>query len=287
LDAGDSAAFSSIFPGQSAQFIGQVTGWLRVFSAPIAMAKLKISGNNMSKRQEMRKRQRQKQSQNRLWVILFVTVGALLVALVLILPSLKTSNTSSIVQVTPISNEVPMKKTSMGNPDAPVKMDVWEDFQCSGCLSYTQKLEPQIIQAYVQTGKVYYTFHVYPFIDGGQGESHDAANAAMCAAAQERFWDYHAIAFANWIGENSGSFTKPRLIAFAQSIRLDMTAFNQCFQENTHSAEIQQDIDDGTKLGVPPTPAIFINGKMVVSSAGQNYIPSFDDISRVIETGIK
>jgi len=250
------------------------------------MAKLKISGDNMSKRQEMRERQRQKQSRNRLWVILFVTVGALLIALVLILPNLKSSDVSNIIQITPISNVVPVKKTSMGNPDAPVKMDVWEDFQCSGCLFFTKNLEPQIIQTYVQTGKVYYTFHFYPFIDGGQGESHDAANAAMCAAAQERFWDYHAIIFANWIGENAGSFTKPRLIAFAQSIGLDMTAFNQCFQENTYSAQIQKDIDDGAKLGVPPTPGIFVNGKMVVSSAGKNYIPSFDDISHAIEAGL-
>jgi protein-disulfide isomerase len=240
----------------------------------------------MNRRQEIRERQRRKQSRNRLWLILSVTVGALLVALVLILPSLKSPNVSNIVQITPIADSVPMNKTSIGNPEAPVKMDVWEDFQCSGCLSYSKNIELQIFQSYVQTGRVYYTFHVYPFIDGGQGESHDAANAAMCAAAQERFWDYHAIAFANWIGENAGSYTKPRLIKFAQSIGLDMTEFNQCFQENTYFAEIQQDIKDGTKLGVPPTPGIFVNGKLVVNSAGPNYIPSFDDISRAIEAGL-
>ncbi len=240
----------------------------------------------MSKRQEMRERQRRTKRRDRLLVILLVTVGALLISLVLILPNLRSSDVGNIIQITPISSAVPMNKTSMGNPDAPVKMDVWEDFQCSGCLAYTQNLEPQIFQTYVETGKVYYTFHFYPFIDGGQGESHDAAKAAMCAAAQECFWDYHAMIFANWIGENAGSFTKPRLIAFAQNIDLDMTAFDQCFQENTYSAQIQQDIDDGTKLGVPPTPGIFINGRMVVSSAGQNYIPSFDDISRAIQTGL-
>jgi protein-disulfide isomerase len=240
----------------------------------------------MTKRQKMRDRQRRDQSRNRLWLILFVTVGAVLIALVLILPNLKSPTVSDVVQITPIAKDVPVNKTSIGNPEAPVKMDVWEDFQCSGCLSYTENLEPQIFQTYVETGKVYYTFHIYPFIDGGQGESHDVANAAMCASAQERFWDYHAIAFANWIGENAGSYTKPRLIEFAQSIGLDMTAFNQCFQENTYSAEIQQDIDEGTKLGVPPTPGIFVNGELVVSSAGPNYIPSFEDISRAIEAGL-
>lgn len=240
----------------------------------------------MSKRQKIRDQQRRRQSLNRIGVIFFVTVGALLTAFFLILPNLKAADVSNIVQVTPGSNAVPVKGTSMGNPDAPVKMDVWEDFQCSGCLSYTQNLEPQILQTYVETGKVYYTFHFYPFIDGGQGESQDAANAAMCAAEQERFWDYHATIFANWIGENAGSFTRPRLIAFAQNINLDMTAFNQCFQDNTYSAQIQQDVEEGSKLGVPPTPGIFVNGKMVESSAGKNYIPSFDDISLAIETGL-
>ena len=234
----------------------------------------------------MREQQRRRESLNRLGVIFFVTVGALLVAFFLIWPNLKASDVINIVQITPISHEVPVNGTSMGNPDAPVKMDVWEDFQCSGCLSYTTNLEPQIFQTYVKPGKVYYTFHFYPFIDGGQGESQDVANAAMCAVEQERFWDYHKIIFANWIGENAGSFTRPRLIAFAKNIGLDMTAFNQCFQENTYSAQIQQDVDEGSKLGVPPTPGIFVNGKMVVSSAGENYIPSFDDISRAIEIGL-
>ena len=240
----------------------------------------------MSKRQKMREQRRRKQNLNRLGVIFLITLGALLIVFFLIWPNLKALDVSNIVQITPISHVAPVEGTSMGDPDAPVKMDVWEDFQCSGCLSYTQDLEPQILQTYVETGKVFYTFHVYPFIDGGQGESQDAANAAMCAAEQGRFWDYHDIIFANWIGENAGSFTRPRLIAFAQNIGLDMTAFNQCFQDNTYSDQIQQDVDKGSKLGVPPTPGIFVNGKMVVSSAGKNYIPSFDDISRAIEAGL-
>ena len=240
----------------------------------------------MSKRQKLRERRRRIQKRNRLLIILAVGIGALLIASILILPNLKLANVENIVQITPISASVPVNGTSMGNPDAPVKMDVWEDFQCSGCLAYSEDLEPLILQTYVETGKVYYTFHFFPFIDGGQGESHDAANAAMCAAAQGRFWDYHKIAFANWIGENAGSYTRPRLTAFAQSIGLNMDAFNQCFRENTYSAQIQQDIDEGKKLDVPPTPGIFVNGKVVVSSAGKNYIPSFDDISRAIEAGL-
>ncbi len=240
----------------------------------------------MGKRQEIRKRQQQAQKRNRLIIIVLVALGALLIASVLIFPNLKSSDPGEIVEITPISKEIPVNKTSMGNPDASVKIDVWEDFQCPGCLYYSEELEPQIVQNYVETGKVYYTFHNYPFIGGALGESHDAANAAMCAAAQERFWDYHSIIFANWLGENVGSYTKPRLTAFAEEIGLEMNSFKQCFQENAFSAQIQQDILEGEKLGVPPTPGIFVNGQVIVNSESENYIATYDDISTAIETAL-
>ena len=240
----------------------------------------------MSKRQEIRARRHKERLRNRILIILLVAAGALLITFALILPSLKGQSAGTIVQITPAVRKAALNKTSMGDPNAPVKMDVWEDFQCSGCKSYSQNIEPQVIQTYVDAGKVYYSFHSFPFIDGGQGESHQAADAAMCAMAQDRFWDYHDMLFANWIGENQGSYTDVRLVAFAKAIKLDMTAFNQCYQANTYSAQIQQDVDAGKKLGVPPTPGIFVNGKMVVSSAGSNYLPTFDDISKTIEAAL-
>ncbi|MGD0612599.1 MAG: thioredoxin domain-containing protein [Anaerolineales bacterium] len=240
----------------------------------------------MSKRQEIRDRRRRTDRRNRILIILLVGLIAVLVVFVLILPGLKGPNVGKIVQITPVARKAAVDKTTMGDPKAPVKMDVWEDFQCSGCLSYSKNLEPQVISTYVDTGKVFYTFHFYPFIDGGSGESHQAANAAMCAAAQGRFWDYHDMLFANWLGENAGSFTNARLVVFAQRLGLDMTAFNACFQVNTYADQIAQDAQAGGKLGVPPTPGIFVNGKMVVSSAGQDYLPSFADISKTIDAAL-
>ena len=244
----------------------------------------------MSKRQEIREQRHRAQLRNRIIVILLVVIGALLVTFALILPGLKKpgagTSVGTIVQITPVARKAAVNKTNMGDPNAPVKMDIWEDFQCSGCMAYSKNLEPQIVQTYVDTGKVFYTFHFFPFIDGGQGESHQAANAAMCAMAQDRFWDYHDMLFANWIGENQGSYTDTRLVAFAQAINLDMTTFNTCFKANTYADQIAQDVQAGSKLGVPPTPGIFVNGKMVVSSAGQNYLPSFADISNAIDTAL-
>src|SRR5512135_2636975 len=144
-----------------------------------------------------------------------IIIGAALVALALILPNLKLSSAEAVNAITPQPERSLSSGTSLGSPDAPVKVDVWEDFQCSACMFFSKNVEPEIVKAYVDTGKVFYTFHFYPFIDQfdqkkGE-ESHYAANAALCASEQGRFWDYHDMLFANWVGENVGSYTKARV----------------------------------------------------------------------------
>ena len=246
----------------------------------------------MSKRREIRSRRQRERTRNRILVILLVATGGLLVVFALIRPGIQkatstpSANETPIVVITPRAVNAPMSETSMGDPNAKVKMDVWEDFQCSGCMYYSTKLEPQIVQTFIDTGKIFYTFHFIPFIDGGTGESHQAANAAMCATEQGRFWDYHDMLFANWTGENAGDYTDSRLVAYAKQLGLDMAAFNTCFEANAYANHISQDAQAGSDKGVPPTPGIFVNGKKVDSSQGENYIPSLEDISSAINTAL-
>ncbi len=108
----------------------------------------------------------------------------------------------------------------------------------------------------------------------------------MCAAEQGRFWDYHDTLFANWTGENAGDYTDIRLVAYARQLGLDMAAFNKCFEANAYANQISQDAQAGSDKGVPPTPGIFVSGQKVKSSQGENYIPSFEDISSAINTAL-
>jgi protein-disulfide isomerase len=246
----------------------------------------------MSKRQEIRERRRKQQIRSRVLIIIVVAVAALFIAFVLILPSFNRTRVlanAASVTVTPITPRVfksPVNGVHLGNPNAPVKIDVWEDFQCSSCLSYTQTTEPQVLASLVDTGKVYYTFHFFPFIETlstvPNSESHQAASAALCAADQGRFWDYHDILFANWIGENSGSYTDTRLVAFAKALNLNMTQFNQCFQSGTHLAEINQDYAAGQAKGVTGTPSLFVNGTIVAPG----YVPTFDQIQQAVTAAL-
>lgn len=217
----------------------------------------------------------------RFGIIGVVVIGAVLVAFALIYPNLKSAGEISTVE--PILR--PMADgTAMGDPNAPVVIDVFEDFQCPACRIYSEEIETRITETYVAAGQVYYIFHQYPFIDRASvnKESQQAANASMCAAEQGLFWEYHDILFANWSGENVGAFNDKQLVAFAETLSLDMDFFTSCFEENRYQDEIQTDFELGTEMGVSGTPSVFVNGQHITPG----FVPGFEDIQQAVEAAL-
>lgn len=238
----------------------------------------------MSKRQQLREKRQREQTRNRFIAIGAVVIGALFVTIMFILPTLKPVEVVSITPGTYPQTDM----NTMGNPNAPVKLDVWEDFQCPACKNFSENVEALLIQNYIATGKVYYVFHHYPFIDNYSAakESDQAANASMCAGEQGRFWDYKTILFANWDGENLGAFADRKLAAFAESLGLDTDKFNSCFNSNVYKAQIDKDFSSGVDAGVQSTPSIFVDGVFVVNPNGENLVPTYDDIAAAIEAAL-
>ena len=241
--------------------------------------------SEMSKRQARREQIKRKEARGKWIGIGLVAFGAIFLAFLIIYPYLQDALAPAPVVATAAPQPYPQADgTALGDPNAPIRIDAYEDFQCPACLKYTEETEPQIIKNLVETGQVYYVFHNYPFIDGagaGQGgESDQAANAVMCANDQGKFWEMHGTIFANWNGESQGAFADRNLIAFAEKTGLEMTAFNACFKANKFKSDIQADFDGGNKLGVQGTPSVFVNGVMVAPG----YIPSYDDILKAIES---
>src|SRR5512140_478773 len=213
----------------------------------------------MSKRQEIREQRRKAQARNRIIFIALVVVGAAFVTFALILPGIKLSQNAQATQtalngnpvvVTPRAFTAKVDGVHLGDPNAPVKVVAYEDFRCSSCLSYSQAIEPTVIQNYVDTGKVYYTYAFFLVIDGNDGSdaSRRAANAALCAAAQNKFWPYHDTLYANQITESADWFTDQRLTKMAQSVGLDMTAFSQCYQAKKFDSEVVKSESDALAL---------------------------------------
>jgi protein-disulfide isomerase len=128
-------------------------------------------------------------------------------------------------------------------------------------------VEPLVIQNYVEMGKVYYTYHFFIVIDGNDGTdaSYRAANAALCAGEQGHFWDYHDTLYANQLSESALLFTDARLESMAENLKLNMTAFNQCYQAKKYASVVQNDIAQGQKLNITGTPSVFVNGNLVAN----------------------
>jgi len=238
----------------------------------------------MSKRQEIRKRRQRERIRNRILVILLVVVGALLVTFALILPSVQKANQAAsatpvpVVTIVPRVINAPVDGLHLGNPNALVKVDVYEDFRCSACLYYSQKIESQVITAYVETGKVYYTYHTFIVIDTNDGSdaSRRAANAALCANEQGRFWDYHDTLYANQLSESATLFTDTRLVTMAKNLNLDMASFNTCYQAKKYDQDVQTDLIKGTSLNLTGTPSILVNGQLT----------SMDKVPGAIDTAL-
>lgn len=237
------------------------------------------------KRQAIREKRRRDRQRQRLITILVVVGVSLIIAALLIAPSIRNSlvPVGDIIEVTPETR--PMADgTAMGDPDAPVLIEVYEDFQCPACRIYSNEVEPLVTENHVANGEVYYVFRQYPFLDdrAPSKESDQAANASMCAAEQGRFWDYHDILFANWNGENQGSFSDKRLLAFAETLGLDTETFTACFEENRYQDQIQADLAAGNAAGVQGTPSVLVNGEIV----RPGYVPTYEDIKRMIEVSL-
>jgi len=207
----------------------------------------------MSKRQAMRaKRERQARVQQ-LGIIGIIVVGALLVAAALIYPSLRPVGEVAAAS----SHERPMvNDNAMGDPNAPIKVEEFSDYQCPYCARFFEETEGQITATYVATGKVYFVYRSFGNFIGP--ESKAAAEAAYCAGDQNKYWDYHDILFANQTGENAGGYSDRRLQAFAESLSLDMDAFNSCFKSGNYADRVEQDYQDGAAAGVTGTPAFLI-----------------------------
>lgn len=240
----------------------------------------------ISKRDAIKAQRTKRKRQQRMRTALIIGAVIVVIIIIVVAPTIYNNlkPVGSFVQITPVAR--PLESgLSIGDPNAKVKIEVYEDFQCPICKEYTANDETQLINStYINDKQVYYTFRQFPIIDNNSitKESRQAANASLCASEQGKFWDYHDMLYANQGSvENGGAFTDKRLQAFAQSLGLDMTKFNQCFSANTYKSEIDSDIQKGTTAGVTGTPTIFLNGKLL--SAG--YIP-WDQIKTAIDTAL-
>jgi protein-disulfide isomerase len=147
---------------------------------------------------------------------------------------------------------------SIGDPDAPITIVEYTDYQCPFCSRHFSETMPQLVQDYVDTGTVRYVFKDFP-LKNIHPQAAEAAEAARCALDQGAYLEMHDLLFARqqeWSGGNSTD----AFIGYAQEIGLDGESFSQCLADGTHTAAVEADLAEGAELGVTGTPAFFLNG---------------------------
>ncbi len=142
---------------------------------------------------------------------------------------------------------------ALGRPDAPLTLVEFTDLQCQFCNRFQTTAYQQIKSEYIDSGKVRFVTRDFPL--DFHPYAMQAARASRCAGEQGRFWEMRQ---ALTLGYNR---LGPAFVtATAQSLALDMTAFDACAASTRHDAAIAKDIEDARSINIEGTPS-FVLGR--------------------------
>jgi protein-disulfide isomerase len=144
-----------------------------------------------------------------------------------------------------------------GEPDAPMTLVEYGDFQCPYC----GDAYPVVQELLAHFGdQVRFVFRHMPMADL-HPRAMAAAEAAEAAAAQGRFWEMHDRLF-----EHRLELTDAQLRDHAEAIGLDVERFDRELREGVHAARVAEDYRSGVRSGTPSTPRFFVNGVIHLGS---------------------
>ena len=175
-----------------------------------------------------------------------------------------------------------------GDPDAPITILEFGDFQCPACRQFFSLVKPQLDLAYVDEGVARFVFHDYPVVSAHR-YAFFAARGARCALDQgeQYFWPFHDQLFAHqstWAlsqGSPMNAFED-----YAATIGLDAGDFASCLDSDRFADVVSANMRLGIELGVSATPTIFVSrgGGMGVRVNRWNEVDAFKTvIDRLLE----
>ena len=171
----------------------------------------------------------------------------------------------------------------IGNPDAPITIIEFSDFQCPFCARFYTQTLPLIHEEYIEPGKVKLVFRDYP-IQSIHPNAVPSAVASECANEQGKFKEMHDMLFEKQ-NEWSGQETADALSLFSQyatKIQLEQERFDSCLTNGKYIEEIKKDLDDGRDYGVSGTPGFFVGNDQIGYVELKGAQP-FDSFKKVID----
>ncbi len=168
----------------------------------------------------------------------------------------------------------PTKETNditLGNPEAPVQVVVYTDFQCEFCKDFHKNLSKALEEYGDQIAVTYrhlpLSFHTQAPL---------AALASQCAHAQGKFAPYSEKLFEEqdqWGNATGGAWFRTK----ASTLKLNTKDFNTCMNNKTYAEKIAHDAFSAEEFGIGGTPSTFVNTTLLSGAV------DYGTLKRVIE----
>lgn len=149
---------------------------------------------------------------------------------------------------------------AVGPAEATVIVRIFGDFQCPAC----RAAEEGVRYAKKTYGdKVRFVWNDFP-LQSIHPNALPAANAARCAEAQGKFWEYHDKLYDDQASWDTQSSPRQKFIDYANALELKKDEFESCLDDKTHQNKVMDDLSEGLRNGVNGTPTFFIGNSRVV-----------------------
>jgi protein-disulfide isomerase len=172
-----------------------------------------------------------------------------------------------------------------GNPDAPVSILVFGDFNCPACGGFSLTIRPEVVQKLVDTGRARLVFYDFPLPQYIPLGSFLAARAARCAGDQGGYWEYHDYLFQTqriWSAESDHAAV---FQDYAEAMGLDADQFRGCLNSDRHAQDVTANQKLAEALGIMQTPSVLVGAAGGVSQRLGEY--SFQAIEAAVEDVIR
>ena len=153
-----------------------------------------------------------------------------------------------------------------GDDDAPVWIVEISDFQCPYCRQWQLETYPQLREEYLATGKAKLAYVNLP-LTSLHPHAVLAAEAALCAGAQGRFWEVHDALFATQEGWSRLGNARPAFDSLAAASGVAMDAWTQCVDSQVMRPLIQRDSERSAGSGASSTPTFLIMADSTIPGA--------------------
>ncbi len=159
----------------------------------------------------------------------------------------------------------------VGPATAPVKIEEFSDFGCPSCRAWHNAgIQAQIVAQFGD--QVQFIWKDFPVITV---QSPKAAEAAQCAGAQGKFWEYH-----DYVYEHFAGLDVSQLKQYATAVGLDRAAFDECLDNGVMKRKVDANLQEARRLRLRGAPSFVVNGQVLPAP------PSYEQLAAIVQQAL-